>query len=144
MRMTHLLSRALAFALLALLTWLIASTITVIAISGLPQQGEDMAAYQANALGAARHVDMIIGALVMLVFGWLVARPFHGREALKAASLFVLIYIAIEVGSAVLLMGTRPVDLSGSLLAYALKAAAGLIGGYLAGRSGGEATPDRS
>lgn len=143
MRMTHILPRALVFALLALLAWLIASTVVVLALSGLPQQGQNMAEYQANALGAAGRVDMIVGAIVMLIFGWLVARPFSQREALKVAGLFVLIYIAIEVGSAVLLMGTRPVDLSGSLAAYALKAGAGLLGGYLAGRSVPGVKPDQ-
>jgi hypothetical protein len=132
--MTQPLLRALIFAVLALVTWAIASTVVALAVFGLPQPGEAMAAFQARVQGPAQQVDMVVGALVLFLFGWLAARPFAGSAALRTAALLAVLYIVIEFGAAYLFTGGNRIDIAQSALAYGVKAAAALAGGFLAGR----------
>jgi hypothetical protein len=93
--MTRFLPRAIAFALLALIAWALFSMIAAAVVVGLPVRGEELSGYQARLAGPAATIDLIVGVLVMLLFGWLAARPFLGRDALKAASLLAVSYIVL-------------------------------------------------
>jgi hypothetical protein len=132
--MTRFLPRAIAFALLALIAWALLSMIASAVVVGLPVRGEELSAYQARLAGHAATIDLIVGVLVMLLFGWLTARPFSGRDSLAAASLFAITYIALEFGFAYLFSGGNGLDVQASLRTYAFKIVAALIGGWLAGR----------
>jgi len=126
--------RALIFALPALIAWTLISMIVVAFIAGLPEQGETAAAYQARIVGPAARVDMVVGALVMFVFGYLAAKPFVQGEAVRTALLFGIVYLVLEIGTSLLLSGAGNIDLVKSLPTYAIKLAAALAGGFLAGR----------
>jgi hypothetical protein len=133
--MTHPALRAFVFALFALAAWAIVSTIASLVIGGLPQPGESMSQYQARVAGPAATVDLVVGALVLLLFGWLAARRYSGRDAIVTALLLGIFYVAIEFGVAYLFAGDRTFDLQASVTAYGVKLVAALIGGVLASRS---------
>jgi hypothetical protein len=132
--MTHPALRAIVFALFALAAWAIVSTAASLVIGGLPQQGESMAAYQARVAGPAATVDLVVGALALLLFGWLAARRYAGRDAILTALLLGIFYIAIEFGAAYLFAGERAFDVQASLIAYGTKLAGALLGGFVASR----------
>lgn len=132
--MTKPLPRAILFAVLALLAWAGISMIASIIIVGLPAQGESISAYQARLATPGLAVDLAVGAIVMLVFGWLAARPFRGRDAILAALLFAAVYVLVEYGFAWLFSDPSQIDLLASVRAYAVKIAAALLGGWWAGR----------
>jgi hypothetical protein len=133
--MTHPALRAFVFALFALAAWAVVSTLASLAVGGLPQPGESMAAYQVRVAGPAATVDLIVGALVLFLFGWLGARRYTGRDAVITALLLGLFYVAIEFGAAYLFAGDHRFDPIASLTAYGVKLAAALLGGLLASRA---------
>jgi hypothetical protein len=135
--MTTPLPRALIFAVLALIAWAILSTVVSLIAVGLPQPGESVPAFQERVQGPAGQIDLIVGAVVMLTFGWLAARPFSGQTTIRTALLLAVFYIVIEFAATYLLTGARSIDVVQSALAYGVKAAAALVGGWLASRRSG-------
>jgi hypothetical protein len=132
--MGKLLPRALGFALLALLVIAIVSAVTLVALVGVPDPRAGTAGFMAQAVAVAPTIDLVVGALVMLGIGWSVARPFVGREALAAAALMAVCYVAIDLATVVLLGRIGNLVLTSALLAWAVKIVAALVGGWLAGR----------
>jgi len=138
--MGKLLPRAILFALLALLLIAGLAVVVLIAVIGLPDPRTGMGGFQQQAVAVAPTVDLAVGFLVMLLLGWLVGRPFVGRQAASAAGLMALLYILLDLAAIALLgnLGTQAFDKVA--LAYAVKIAGALIGGAIAGRSGAAAT----
>lgn len=128
------LPRALGFALLALVAIAVASAGVLLAVVGLPDPKAGAAAFQAQAVAVAPVVDLAVGGLVMILFGWLVARPFAGREAAATAGLMGLAYIAFDLLTVAALGRIGTLAIGSALLAYAVKLGGAMIGGAIAGR----------
>lgn len=132
--MTRFLPRAIAFAILSVLLMAVGSVVVLIVLVGAPGAG-GVAAFQHEAVARAATVDLIVGTLVLLLTGWLAGRPFAGRDAIAAAGLTVLVYILIDLAIVFLFGDPGQIALGTTGLSYALKIAAALIGGWLAGRT---------
>lgn len=132
--MRHPAARAFVFALLALVTWAVLSAVASAIFAGLPQQGESLGAYNLRIASTVGTIDLIVGGLVLFVFGWLIGRRYPGRDAVRAALLLAIFYIVVEFVAAYLFAGGNKLDLQASLVAYADKLAAALLGGCLGGR----------
>lgn len=132
--MSRLPVRAAVFALVALIAIALLSAVALVAVVGLPDPKAGANAFAAAAAPIAAKVDMAIGAVVMLALGFLTARPFAGRDALLAGSLLAAFYILFDIGVIVALGRTGALDLAAVLTTYAVKAAAAVIGGFLASR----------
>jgi hypothetical protein len=133
--MTQLLPRALAFAILSILLMLIGSVIALLVLLGTPMGPSGIAGFQHEAAARAGTVDLIVGPIVMLLAGWLAARPFAGRDALAAAGLTVFVYILIDLAIVFAFGDPAQIALATTGRSYAFKIAAALIGGWLAGRT---------
>lgn len=129
------LPRALGFALLALIVIAVLSAGVLLAIVGLPDPKAGTSGFQARAVAVAPTVDLVVGGLVMILFGWLVARPFAGREAAAAAGLMGLAYIVFDLLAVAALGRIGTLAIGGALLAYAVKLGGAMIGGAIAGRT---------
>jgi hypothetical protein len=132
--MTQFLPRAVAFAILSVLLMAVGSVIALIVMVGAPISG-DVATFQHEAASRAATVDLIVGPLVMLLTGWLTARPFTGRDALSAAGLMVIVYIVIDLAIVFLFGDPGQIALETTGLSYVVKIAGALIGGWLASRT---------
>jgi hypothetical protein len=133
--MNRFLPRAIAFAVLSVLLMMAGSVIALIVLVGAPRSAEGVAAFQHEAASRAELVDLIVGPIVMLVTGWLAARPFAGRDALAAAGLMVVVYILIDLAIVFLFGDPGQIALATTGRSYAFKIVAALIGGWLAGRT---------
>ena len=132
--MKHPVARAFVYALLALLAWAVISAIASAIFAGLPQKGESLGAYNARISPIVTTIDLIVGGFVLFLFGWLIGRSYPGRDAIRAAALLAVFYIAVEFLAAYLFSGGNSLDVEASLVAYADKIAAALLGGWLGGR----------
>lgn len=132
--MRHPAARAFVFALLALVTWAVLSAVASAIFAGLPQQGENLGSYNQRIAPTVTTIDLIVGGLVLFGFGWLIGRRYPGRDAVRAALLLAVFYILVEFVAAYLFAGGNRLDVQASLVAYADKLAAALLGGWLGGR----------
>lgn len=132
--MSRLPIRAALFALLALILIGVVSAAVLLAMVGLPDPKGGAAAFTASAARIATRVDLVVGAVVMLGFGWLSARPFAGRDAMLAAGAFAGFYLLFDMAVVALMGRAGALNLGAVLLTYAVKAGAALIGGLLASR----------
>ena len=133
--MTKLLPRAIAFAILSVLLAMVGSVIALLVLVGAPTSAGGVAAFQHEAAGRAETVDLIVGPIVMVLTGWLVARPFTGRDALAAAGLMIVVYILIDLAVVFLVGDPGQIALGTTGRSYAFKIVAALIGGWLASRT---------
>ena len=134
--MTNPIVRAVLFAILSLILLAALSVVVFIFLIGMPAGPGGMAAFQAQAAQMAPTVDLVVGALVMLLCGWLAARPFAGRDALKTGALVGLAYILLDVGIVLLFGNVAQMSIGTTGLSYVVKVAAAVLGGLLAGRNG--------
>lgn len=132
--MSRLPVRAGVFALVALVLIGVVSAIILLVAVGLPDPQGGTAAFTAAAARIATRVDLIVGAIVMLGLGWVVARPFAGRDAMLAAGLFAGFYLLFDIGVVAAMGRAGAMNLNAVLLTYAVKAGAALLGGALAAR----------
>lgn len=133
--MTNPIVRAVAFAVLAVVLLAVLSVIVFLVVLGAPAGANAFATFQAEAARMAPKVDLILGGLIMLVCGWLAARPFTGGAALRAALLMALAYIAIDVLIVVVFGDVSAMGISVTGIPYAVKIVAALIGGFVASRT---------
>jgi hypothetical protein len=133
--MSRFLPRAIAFAILSVLLMMIGSVIALLVLVGAPTSAGGVAGFQHEAAGRAEMVDLIVGPIVMVLTGWLAARPFAGRDALTAAGLMVVVYILIDLAIVFLVGDPGQIALGTTGRSYAFKIAAALIGGWLASRT---------
>lgn len=132
--MTKPMTRALAFAMLAVIVSAVLSAIVLVMLVGLPGSREAAAEFQRNAIARAVEVDLIVGGLVALAAGYLAGRPFRGRDALAAGLLTGLAFILIDLAIVFLVGNAERLDLASMAASYADKLAAATLGGWLAGR----------
>jgi hypothetical protein len=139
--MSRLPIRAALFALLALVLTGVLSAIALLIVVGVPDPKAGAAAsdFVAQAAPMARTVDMIVGAVVMLLLGWLAARPFAGRDALLAGALVAIFYLVLDFAVIAFSGGLPTIDYGAVLTSHAVKIAAALLGGAIASRSGAPA-----
>jgi hypothetical protein len=133
--MTRYLPRAIAFAILSILLMMVGSVIALLILVGTPIGPAGVAGFQHEAAARAQSVDLIVGPIVMLLTGWLAARPFAGRDALAAAGLTVIVYILIDLAIVFAFGDPSQIALATTGRSYAFKIVAALIGGWLAGRT---------
>ena len=133
--MTQFLPRAIAFAILSILLMMVGSVIALLILVGTPMGPAGVAGFQHEAAARAQSVDLIVGPIVMLLTGWLAARPFAGRDALAAAGLTVIVYILIDLAIVFAFGDPSQIALATTGRSYAFKIVAALIGGWLAGRT---------
>jgi hypothetical protein len=137
--MTQVLPRALVATLLALVGVAVLSLIAIIILVGFPGNPAELATFQVRAAPYTPQVDLIVGGIVLLACGWWAARPFSRLLALRAGLAVAVGYIVVELVIAVLRSGFGAIDWQPTLVSYAVKIGAALIGGWLASRS---AVPD--
>ena len=140
--MTRHLSRAILFAIAALIVSAILSAIVLMFIVGMPGSREAAAEFQRQAIAQAVQVDLIVGGLICLAAGWLAARPFRGREAVLTGLLVGLLFILLDLAVVFLFGNADRLDLNATGLSYAVKVAAATLGGWLASRRDEEAPED--
>lgn len=140
--MTQPFVRAALFAVLSLILLAVLSVVVFLFAIGMPDGPGGLAAFQAQAAQMAPTVDLIVGALVMLLCGWLAARPFAGREALKTGALVGIVYILLDVAIVLLFGDVSQMSIGTTGLSYVVKVAAAVIGGWLAGRTPAAAPPE--
>ena len=133
--MTSPFLRAAAFAIVSIILLAVLSTIGFLFLIGIPKGPDAMASFQAQAAQMAPRVDLVLGVLVLLLCGWLAARPFAGRAALKTAALVAIVYIALDIAIVLLFGDTRQMRIETTGLSYAVKTVAALIGGWIASRT---------
>lgn len=133
--MTQPFLRAAAFAVLSLILLAVLSTLLFFVLIGLPKGADAMASFQVQAALLAPRVDLVLGGLILLVCGWLAARPFGGRDAILTAATMALVYIALDVLIVLTFGDVRQMRLETTGLSYAVKTAGALIGGWLASRT---------
>lgn len=126
--------RASGFALVGLVAIATISALALLALVGVPDAADRVAAFQQQAAALALPVDLVVGGLVMLGCGWLAARPFAGRTAFVAAAATGILYLALDLIVIAIVGQAGRLDLSSVLFAYAVKLGAALIGGALAAR----------
>lgn len=127
--------RAALFAVLSLILLAVASAVAMLFLVGLPKGPGGMAEFQAQAAEIAPRLDLILGSLVLLLCGWLAARPFAGRDAIQTAALVALVYIVLDVAIVLLFGDVAQMKIETTGLSYAVKIAGALIGGWLASRT---------
>jgi hypothetical protein len=132
--MGKLLPRALGFALLALVSIAVLSAAALIAVVGLPDPQAGASGFTAQAVAVAPTIDLVVGGLGMILFGWLAGRPFAGRDAASAAALTGLVYIALDLATVAVLGRIGTLVIGAALLGYAVKLGGALIGGAIASR----------
>ena len=132
--MTRFLPRGIAFAILSFLLMMAGSVIALLVLIGPPMGSAGIAGFQHEAAMRAQSVDLIVGPIVMLLTGWLVARPFAGRDALAAAAVMAVVYILIDLAIVFAFGDPSQIALATTGRSYAFKVVAALIGGWLAGR----------
>jgi cytochrome b561 len=133
--MTHPALRAFVFALFALCTWAIVGAIASVAVVGLPQSAEAIPAWQQRIASEAVTVSLVVAVFVLLLFGWLAARRYAGRDAVLTGFLLGLFYVVIEIAIEYVLAGTDRLNVAGSAVVFGIKLAAATAGGLLASRS---------
>jgi hypothetical protein len=133
--MTQPFIRAAAFAVLSLIMLAVLSTLLFLVLIGIPKGADAMASFQAQAAQMAPTVDLVLGGLILLVCGWLAARPFGGRDAIMTAATMALLYIVLDVLIVLTVGDVRQMSIDTTGLSYAVKFAGALIGGLLASRS---------
>jgi hypothetical protein len=133
--MTKPFIRAAAFAALSLILLAVTSTIVFLFLIGVPKGPEALSTFQTQAAQMAPQVDLVLGGLILLLCGWLAARPFAGNAAIKTAALVALIYLLLDFGIILLFGNVRQVALESTGLSYAVKTAGALIGGWIAARA---------
>jgi glucan phosphoethanolaminetransferase (alkaline phosphatase superfamily) len=132
--MTKPLSRAIPFAILALIVSAIVSAIVLIFLVGVPGSRDAAAEFQRQAISRAVGVDLIVGGLVALVGGWLAARPFRGRRATMTGLMTGLVLILLDLAIVLLFGNSERLNLATMAASYADKLAAATLGGFLASR----------
>ncbi|MFD1610691.1 hypothetical protein ACFSCW_02625 [Sphingomonas tabacisoli] len=137
--MTQPFIRAAAFAVLSLILLAVLSVLVFLVMIGVPKGADAMASFQAQAAQMAPTVDLVLGGLILLVCGWLAARPFAGRDAIITAGTMAVLYIVLDVLIVLTVGDVRQMSFATTGLSYAVKVAGALIGGWLASR-----TPARS
>ncbi|HEV2569868.1 hypothetical protein [Sphingomonas sp.] len=140
--MTKPLSRAILFAVLALIVSAILSAIVLLFLVGVPGSRDAAAEFQRQAISRAVGVDLIVGGLVALGAGWLAGRPFHGREATMTGLMTGLAFILLDLLIILLFGNADRLELATMAASYADKLAAATLGGFLAGRSPARADED--
>ena len=140
--MTQPFVRAALFAVLSLILLAVLSVVVFLFAIGMPNGPGGLAAFQAQAAQMAPTVDLIVGAIVLLLCGWLAARPFAGREALKTGALVGIVYILLDVAIVLLFGDVSQMSIGTTGLSYVVKVAAAVIGGWLAGRVPAVAPPE--
>ena len=140
--MTKPLSRAIPFAILALIVSAILSAIVLLIMVGVPGSRDAAAEFQRQAISRAIGVDLIVGGLVALAAGWLAARPFRGREATMTGLMTGLVLILLDLAILLLFGNAERLNLATMAASYADKLAAATLGGFLAGRGGPLADDD--
>jgi hypothetical protein len=140
--MTRPLSRAIPFALLALILSALISAAVLLIMVGVPGSRDAAAEFQRQAITQAVTVDLVVGSLVLLLTGWLAARPLTGREAVAAGLMVGLVYILVDLAIVFLFGNADRLDLSVTGVSYVAKVAAGTLGGWIAGRGSSSAEPD--
>lgn len=133
--MTQPFVRAAIFAILSLILLAALSVVVFLFAIGMPNGPGGMAAFQAQAAQMAPTVDLILGGLLMLLCGWLAARPFSGRDALKTGALVGIIYILIDVAIVLVFGNADQMSIGTTGVSYIVKLAAAMIGGLIAGRT---------
>jgi hypothetical protein len=141
--MTKPFPRAILFGILALIVWAIASAVISLVLVGLPGARDAAAEFQRNAIQQATTVDLFVGPIVLLVFGWLAARPFTGKLAIGVSLLTALVLVLADLLLAIVFGNAERLDLNATALSYALKIAGGVAGGLLASRTGSEVSLDK-
>jgi hypothetical protein len=136
--MTKPLTRAIVFAVLAIVVSAVASAVVLLALVGVPGSRDAAAEFQRQAIERAVQVDLIVGGVVLLLAGWLAARPFAGRAAVMAGLMTGLAYVLADLAIVFLFGNADRLDLNATGLSYAVKVGAATLGGLLAGR---RATP---
>lgn len=132
--MTQPLPRAVLFAVIALIVSAIASATVLIILVGLPGSRDAAAEFQRQAIAQAVQVDLIVGGVVLLIAGWLAARPFAGRAALMTGLMTGLAYVLADLAIVFLFGNADRLDLNTAGLSYAVKIGAATLGGVIAGR----------
>jgi hypothetical protein len=132
--MTKPLSRAIPFAILALIVSAILSAIVLLIMVGVPGSRDAAAEFQRQAISRAVGVDLIVGGLVALAAGWLAARPFRGREATMTGLMTGLVLILLDLAILLLFGNAERLNLATMAASYADKLAAATLGGFLASR----------
>lgn len=133
--MNQILVRAALFAVLSLILLAVLSVVAFLFLIGMPSGPGGLADFQAQAAQMAPRVDLIVGAIVMLMCGWLAARPFAGHDALKAGLMVGIVYILLDVLIVFLFGDVQQMGIGTTGVSYAVKLAAAAIGGLLAGRT---------
>lgn len=133
--MTQPFIRAAAFAVLSLILLAVLSTIVFLFLIGMPKGAGGLAEFQSQATAMAPKVDLVLGGLVMLLCGWLAARPFAGNDALKTAALVAVVYIVLDAAIVLMFGDMRQMRVETTGLSYAVKTVGALIGGWIAGRT---------
>lgn len=133
--MTRPLTRAIPFALLALIVSAIVSAIVLLILVGVPGSRDAAAEFQRQAIERSVSVDLVVGFLILGLAGWLAARPFVGREALVTGLLVGLVFILADLAIVFAFGNADRLDLSTTGLSYAVKVAAAVLGGFIASRS---------
>lgn len=133
--MTKPFTRALVFAILALIVSAILSAIVLLILVGVPGSRDAAAEFQRNAIARAVEVDLIVGGLVALAAGFLAGRPFTGRAAIAAGVLTGLLFILADLVVVFLVGNAERLDLGSMAASYADKLAAATLGGWFASRS---------
>lgn len=133
--MTNPFVRAALFAVLAMILLAVLSVFVFLILIGMPKDANALASFQSEAVARAPMVDLVLGGIIMLVCGWLAARPFSGSDALQVAALMAVFYIVIDVGIVLLFGDVGAMAIGTTGLSYAVKTVAALIGGFVAGRT---------
>lgn len=133
--MNQILVRAALFAVLSLILLAVLSVVVFLFLLGMPSGPGGMAAFQAQAAQMAPRVDLIVGGLVMLLCGWLAARPFADHDAVRAGLMVGIVYILLDILIVLLFGDVQQMTVGTTGLSYAVKLAAAAIGGWVAGRT---------
>jgi len=133
--MNKLLPRALVATLIAFLGVSVLGLVAVIALIGFPSDPAKIATFQSRAAPFMPTLDLIVGGIVLFASGWWAGRPFARSLAVRAGLIVGVGYVAVELLIAVLRSGANGIDWQSSLLSYAVKIVAALIGAALAGRA---------
>lgn len=124
--------RAALLAIAAMIAGILVTMVWIGVYAGVIDPGHGMDYYEANA--SLDRIDLFVAPVLLLAAGWLAGRRApDAADGAKAGLVLAIAYIAIDL--AVMLGSGGSPDVAQLAPAYALKAGAAVLGGWLGGRS---------